>query len=88
LSISDKTKGEIMFKTGDVVRLKSGGPKMTVQRLIGDNDPPTNALIDNHLKVGKGVKVGDPICQWFADGDLKSDAFKEGMIELAAETKA
>jgi uncharacterized protein YodC (DUF2158 family) len=70
-----------MFKAGDVVMLKSGGPKMTVQRLIGDKSHPMAGTVDEYLKI-KGCKEGDPICQWFAGAEMKSDAFKKEMLEM------
>jgi uncharacterized protein YodC (DUF2158 family) len=51
------------FKLGDVVQLKSGGPKMTVQHIVADDD--------------FGVSRNDLNCQWFDDKDiLKSAIFK------------
>ena len=69
-----------MFKAGDVVQLKSGGPKMTVLRLIGEMGSNQDAMVDRLLKVQKSLKDGDPICQWFAGNELKSDAFKEEVL--------
>lgn len=57
------------FKPGDVVRLKSGGPKMTVVK-FGSYRMGT---LDGYL------------CQWFdTKGDLKSDVFTEEMLETVA----
>jgi uncharacterized protein YodC (DUF2158 family) len=53
------------FKVGDVVELKSGGPKMTVARLDGDNKIWCNWFGDDGKLVGKTffaetVKLVDP----------------------------
>ncbi|MBI2512501.1 MAG: DUF2158 domain-containing protein [Opitutae bacterium] len=69
-----------MFKTGDIVRLKSGGPKMTVQRLVGDKSSPMMAFVDQHLRT-KGHQDGDVICQWFASSELKSETFFVDTLE-------
>lgn len=54
------------FKKGDVVRLKSGGPKMTVVD-IG--------------KYGFGTGEISAKCQWFAGENLKEDVFELEAIE-------
>lgn len=72
-----------MFKPGDVVRLKSGGPNMTVQRLVGVSDHQAIKLVDNYLRA-KGCKDGDPVCQWFVGADLKSESFTKETLELVA----
>ena len=78
-----------MFKAGEVVRLKSGGPKMTAQRLIGDKDKshPMIATVDEALKL-KGGREGDLVCMWFVGTELKSDAFREETLELTTDTRA
>jgi len=73
------------MKTGDVVQLKSGGPKMTVQRLVGEHTSKSDAFVDNTLKTQKGVNDGDPICQWFSGEEVKSDVFKANMVKIIAE---
>lgn len=70
-----------MFNTGDIVQLKSGGPKMTIQRIIGDyqeNDGLKRA--DNLIKLS-GYKNGDLICQWFNDNKLETGTFNAEMIQ-------
>ena len=64
------------IKTGDVVQLKSGGPKMTVQRVIGtDHSNLGLKASDEFLKL-KGFKEGDVICNWFESSSLKDGTFK------------
>ena len=70
-----------MFKAGDVVMLKSSGPKMTVQRLIGDD--PKAATIDERSIVA-GFKKGDPICQWFVGSTMTTHAFGKETLEPAS----
>lgn len=71
------------FKTGDVVQLKSGGPKMTVQRILGaDKSNPYLKNIDANLKV-HGVREGDVMCQWFVDTKLESAPFKQEVLKAA-----
>lgn len=69
-----------MYNVGDVVQLKSGGPKMTVQRIIGDyQENDRLKMADNLLKIS-GYKNGDLICQWFKDNKLESGMFNVEMI--------
>jgi uncharacterized protein YodC (DUF2158 family) len=53
------------FAEGDTVRLKSGGPTMTVK------DP------DRRLANGNTVVV----CNWFKDGEIKGHSFLPDQIE-------
>jgi uncharacterized protein YodC (DUF2158 family) len=64
------------LKPGEVVQLKSGGPKMTVQRILG-SDKSNFGLIaaDEFLKIN-GYKDGDAVCQWFEGSSLKNGTFK------------
>jgi uncharacterized protein YodC (DUF2158 family) len=55
-----------LFKTGDIVQLKSGGPRMTVQ---GYN---TLAILN------EGPRVE---CQWFAGAKLNSGFFDEDSLK-------
>jgi uncharacterized protein YodC (DUF2158 family) len=69
---------------GDIVQLKSGGPKMTVQRIIGEdrNNLGVKAA-DEFLKM-RGFKDGDVVCQWFESSSLKDGTFKvESLVKVA-----
>lgn len=59
-----------IFNIGDVVELKSGGPKMTV------NDV-TQKFVD-----AKPVDGYDCKCTWFVDTELKTEWFDEQSIKL------
>ncbi|MBC8662060.1 DUF2158 domain-containing protein [Vibrio parahaemolyticus] len=55
------------FKKGDIVRLKSGGPKMTVQNIV----PPTMP----------GREPSYLNTQWFAGSTLKKGSFPFDSLE-------
>lgn len=62
--------------SGDVVQLKSGGPMMTIQRIIGkDKGNIMLTTADEFLKT-QGYSDGDVVCQWFDDNKLESGTFK------------
>ena len=71
------------LKIGDVVQLKSGGPKMTVQRIVGtDNHNIGLKAGDEFLKM-RGFKDGDVICNWFEGSSLRDGTFKiESLVQL------
>jgi uncharacterized protein YodC (DUF2158 family) len=64
------------MNTGDIVQLKSGGPKMTIQRVIG-SDKSNFGLkaADEYFKI-RGFTDGDVICQWFEGDNLRDGTFK------------
>ncbi len=64
------------YKTGDLVQLKSGSPKLTVEgyRIPSDTDE-LNCHFDG------GVYLG---CQWFDGAKLESGEFPEESLEPAA----
>ena len=68
------------MNTGDIVQLKSGGPKMTIQRAIG-SDTSNFGLkaADEYLKM-RGFTEGDVICQWFEGNTLRDGTFKASSL--------
>ncbi len=72
-----------ILQVGDVVQLKSGGPKMTVQRIIGaDNSNIGLKAGDEFLKM-RGFKEGDVICNWFESNSLQDATFKvESLVKI------
>lgn len=70
----------VKFKTGELVQLKSGGPKMTVRRILGSSEDVSFQMIDDYIKKIKGFNDGDVICQWFEGNELKDGAFPKESI--------
>ena len=65
------------LQVGAVVQLKSGGPKMTIQRLIGDDASNIGIkAADEYFKL-RGFKDGDVICNWFEGSALRDGTFKK-----------
>ena len=65
---------------GDVVILKSGGPKMTVTHIIGGHTEPQYRMLD-HVCLVKGCQNGDVVCEWFNGSERKQDCFKIATLE-------
>jgi len=60
------------YNRGDIVKLKSGGPDMTVKEVI------TNSLTDEF--------TGSYRCQWFAGKKLDMGVFpQESLVAVTAE---
>ncbi|WP_370868669.1 YodC family protein [Undibacterium sp.] len=59
------------FKPGDVVRLKSGGPKMTMSAF---EEIPDSKGMATYVR-----------CVWFKGSDKASDLFRPETIELSKE---
>ncbi|MFY8214288.1 MAG: YodC family protein [Flavobacterium sp.] len=62
---------ESVFKIGDCVTLKSGGPTMTIEKLIG-TIPIT----------GPSTFTGRVECKWFVGTELSSGQFHQDALEL------
>lgn len=65
------------FKIGDVVQLKSGGPEMTVQNIIGVTTNKTEAF----AYATAGHSHGDLICKWFSGSKLETEVFKAATVD-------
>ena len=71
---------------GNIVQLKSGGPKMTVQRVIGaDKNNFGLKAADEYLKL-RGFNDGDVICQWFEGNALKDGTFKAASLNTIEQS--
>lgn len=64
------------IQVGDVVQLKSGGPKMTVQRVIGSDQSNLGLKASDEFLKLKGFRDGDVVCNWFEASSLKDGTFK------------
>ena len=68
------------FNKGDVVILKSGGPKMTIQEIrIRDSADLTNE--SGRLVVSSETYTY--LCRWFSRGAVQNLTFDEDVLELA-----
>lgn len=69
------------FNIGDVVKLKSGGPDMTVQSIVG----VTTSKMETFAYNNSGFTEGDIICKWFQGTKLESAIFKQQTLEKIEE---
>ena len=64
------------FEVGDVVKLKSGGPKMTVSK------PDRGFLVRGVNVEGEGQESTKVFCKWFEKGEVKRASFNQEDLEL------
>ena len=65
------------LKTGDTVKLKSGGTPMTVRCIIGDGQYPE---IEEPYKL-VGYKYGDVLCEWQRGKKQEAAAYNLDQLE-------
>ena len=71
---------ERLYKTGDLVRLKSGGPTMTVLEYDVWQD-----TIGALLGTAKPAHdTGMVTCQWFKDDEVKKSKFHQDMLQIVS----
>jgi len=70
------------FNIGDVVQLKSGGPEMTVQDILGTTTTKTQTF----AYTTAGHSNGELICKWFAGSKLETGLFKQETLDKAEDS--
>jgi uncharacterized protein YodC (DUF2158 family) len=71
----------MILEIGEVVQLKSGVEKMTVERIIGKNFHIARIDMQDKMLKMTGYENGDVCCQWFVGKKLESSVFKKEMLE-------
>lgn len=68
------------FRVGETVQLKTGGPPMTIQRIMegGMKDVPVTGI--------PMTNKGDLYCCWFVDKDIMKASFRPDMIERTSSS--
>lgn len=77
---------EQKFKNGDVVRLKSGGEKMTVHGYKTSNPGAVLNVIQRHSGFAPTFpenEIQKVICVWFEGKKMRSADFDEEILEIA-----
>lgn len=72
------------FNKGDIVRLKSGGPQMTITAVLTE-DAESQQLRFNYL-INQAMYGNTPalyICSWFEGTKAKNHIYPEEALELA-----
>lgn len=69
------------LKTGDAVQFISGGPKMTIKGIIGNEKNPLSKTENALLKMSGQYSDGNVYCQWFSNDKLESGVFKSAMLK-------
>ena len=64
------------FSKGDVVQLKSGGPRMTVTGVVG-----VEKVLD--ILKSQGFSDGDVTVEYFVNQKLERGTFKETSLEMS-----
>jgi len=67
---------EPKFKVGEVVRLKSGGPKMTIERQVIENPP--NDLSRREF-------IGNYYCIFYDGTTLKNEKLHQDWLAIATD---
>lgn len=67
------------FSVGDLVQLKSGGPTMTVTRVVDGS----GSGLRERKQAANGLEEGDVVCAWFAGEEKRSAGFRAATLDPA-----
>lgn len=73
------------FIKGNVVRLKSGSPDMTITRVVGIEKGNARIQMADSLILGAGYENGNLVCEWFEKTTRKDGVFKASSVEFIKE---